>query len=495
MMHYSLPRLYVLVVSVLVGLNACSTVRQTTTSTTATSTSNTSPAISAETSARARTILKEAGLRMSADSTRAYTYDPPGSLNTNDKPVEFQKKRTFAFPTAGISFSNEFDGARLNDVRMVDDSTFIGVLAPENAPVNYSAWYAFKVWSAKAPTKASAKTIRLTLTYLEARHRYVPKLSRKPSADWHSWKAIDSAAYKVHYDSAGRETTSATLRLAVSADTLWVSGHELFTSNDFEAWSANLAKLPFVKKSVLGTSSLGKPLIRLDIAEAAPSAPCVVIVSRQHPPEHTGTLALLPFVETLAGDTPLAKEFRQKFRVFIAPCMNPDGVDGGHWRHNAHGVDLNRDWNNFNQPEPRSVRDALLKMRDSLKTRFVFGVDFHTTQHDIFYTVSNPPMNTAADSAEYMRNPAYKQYNTASQERSKFVETWLERTQALFPTYQVTISDSPRTPNGATSGRWFDRELLAPSLTYEVGDETDRELIQQIGVGSAKVLMEMLLKQ
>jgi len=67
--------------------------------------------------------------------------------------------------------------------------------------------------------------------------------------------------------------------------------------------------------------------------------------------------------------------------------------------------------------------------------------------------------------------------------------------QKLFPTYQVTISDSPRTPNGATSGRWFDRELLAPAVTYEAGDETSRELIQSIGKGSANVLMEMLLKK
>jgi len=490
MMNSSILLLFVVGVAAVAALNACSTVRQTTTSTPPTGNSSTIPS---ETSAKARTILREVGLRMSTNASKAYSYDPPGSLNTTDKPIEFQKKRTFAFEAAGVYFSNDFEGARLNDVRMVNDSTFVGVLAPENAPVNYSAWYAFKAWSSS--TVPSTKTIRLTLTYREARHRYVPKLSRKPSADWRSWTKIDSAAYKVHYDSAGRETTSATLTLTLKRDTLWVSAHELFTSTDFEAWGRTLAKLPFVKKSVLGKSSLGKPLIRLDVAEAAPNAPCVVIVSRQHPPEHTGTLALLPFVETLVGDTPLAKEFRQKFRVFIVPCMNPDGVDGGHWRHNAHGVDLNRDWLNFNQPEPRFVREALLKMRDSLHTSFAFGIDFHTTQHDIFYTVSNPPLQTASDSAEYANNPAYKQFDANATKRSKFVDAWLERTQALFPTYQVTISDSPRTPNGATSARWFDRELHAPSLTYEVGDETDRELISQIGVGSAKVLMEMLLKQ
>ena len=34
----------------------------------------------------------------------------------------------------------------------------------------------------------------------------------------------------------------------------------------------------------------------------------------------------------------------EKFRVLAFPLMNPDGVDLGHWRHNAGGIDLNRDW-------------------------------------------------------------------------------------------------------------------------------------------------------
>jgi predicted deacylase len=282
------------------------------------------------------------------------------------------------------------------------------------------------------------------------------------------------------------------MRLALTQDTLWVSAQELFTSRDFEAWANNLTQQPFVRKSVLGTSVLGKPIIRLDISEAPPDAPCVVIVSRQHPPEHTGTLALLPFAETICANTALAKEFRQKYRVFLVPCMNPDGVDAGHWRHNAHGIDLNRDWYNFNQPEPRLVRDALVKMRDSLKTTFAFGIDFHTTQHDVFYTLSNPSGLTAQDSAN---TELMQLFTPDAAKRSVMVQTWLERTQKLFPKYQVMIDDSPRTPTGATSARWFDRVLLAPAVTYEAGDDTDRELIRQIGIGSANVLMEMLLKK
>ena len=79
----------------------------------------------------------------------------------------------------------------------------------------------------------------------------------------------------------------------------------------------------------------------------------MAIVGRQHPPEVTGSMALMEFVETIVGASDLAKEFRQSFRTIVIPLMNPDGVAAGNWRHNLNGVDLNRDWGPF-----RAARDA-----------------------------------------------------------------------------------------------------------------------------------------
>ena len=41
--------------------------------------------------------------------------------------------------------------------------------------------------------------------------------------------------------------------------------------------------------------------------------------------------------------------------------MNPDGVDLGHWRHNAGGIDLNRDWSVYNQKEIKTTVDFISK--------------------------------------------------------------------------------------------------------------------------------------
>ena len=50
-----------------------------------------------------------------------------------------------------------------------------------------------------------------------------------------------------------------------------------------------------------------------------------------------------------------AKAFLGNHRIVLAPMPNPDGVDKGHWRLNDGGLDLNRDWGKFTQPETRAL--------------------------------------------------------------------------------------------------------------------------------------------
>jgi cytosolic carboxypeptidase protein 6 len=115
----------------------------------------------------------------------------------------------------------------------------------------------------------------------------------------------------------------------------------------------------------------------------------VLVISRQHPPEVTGTIALVAFVEEITGNSPLAHEFRRHFRTHIVPIMNPDGVDLGHWRHNTRGVDLNRDWIDFLQPETRMVRVAFLRETSRPGAAVWFATDFHSTQRDVTYEVGD----------------------------------------------------------------------------------------------------------
>ena len=76
-----------------------------------------------------------------------------------------------------ISLSNEFLGGRLNNAYYGGKDTIIAVIKPENAPINKSAWFSFKIWS------KTEKRVTIKLTYQDGEHRYIPKVS-KDGINW-----------------------------------------------------------------------------------------------------------------------------------------------------------------------------------------------------------------------------------------------------------------------------------------------------------------------
>ena len=396
----------------------------------------------------------------SQEEIKGLPYDPPGSTVTTNKTIYPQHKRTFLFSGSKLYVSNEFPGSRLNDFYQEDDSTFIAVIEPENSPINNSAWYSFKIWS------EMDREINLKILYKDGSHRYIPKLSY----DGNNWRPIDTNYY---FNDTSKGI--ANLKLKIKPTSLWVSAQELFLSDDYESWIDELMTKSFLKKSVIGESAKGRAINKIEINEGNKDPDLVFIIGRQHPPEVTGAFALKSFVEKLIDDSELSKNFRKRFRVIVIPLVNPDGVDEGHWRHNSNGVDLNRDWFAFNQPETRLVRDELLKTAGQSQSKVKFFVDFHSTQQDVFYI-------TAKDSSLDF-DPTYET-----------TKSWLNRTQEIFPDYKLNVDESLNDYNAPTSDDWAYNVFNAPALTYEIGDETDRALIRKICSGAAEAMMEILLK-
>src|SRR6056297_2658753 len=97
--------------------------------------------------------------------------------------VHNQWKGEFKFDN-GITLSNNFQGARLNDAISTDDSIITVVVSPENTPIRVNPWYAFKIWSEEN------KETYIKFTYPESgvTHRYYPKIS----SDGIKWKDLPS---------------------------------------------------------------------------------------------------------------------------------------------------------------------------------------------------------------------------------------------------------------------------------------------------------------
>ena len=293
--------------------------------------------------------------------------DPVKKVNTETVPIQFQYKNVFNLGN-GIYCSNKFNGARLNGASFTKDSLITVLITPENTPVNASSWYAFKIWS------VVERNVTVKLSYsVGYYHRYYPKLS----FDGMNWEKVDSLKYDVHFDEQ-QKPVSASMKLKIGPDTLWISAQELMTSSHVENWINKIESNSFVTKSKIGESRAGKPINALKIGESDDKQ-IILILSRQHPPEITGYMAMQAFTETICSDNETAESFRNKYNTYVIPLANPDGVDNGHWRHNNGGIDLNRDWGDFNQPETAAIRDFVKYTVDSAGGKILFFIDFHST--------------------------------------------------------------------------------------------------------------------
>ena len=392
--------------------------------------------------------------------TELKTLEYPIDADTSSKPIQIQEKKVFTSVVRGqkVFLSNKFDGARLNDVRVLNDSTIAVHITPENTPINPSPWYAFKLWS------DTSLSLCIRFSYPDSvRHRYFPKLKTKGQPKEQSWSKIDSA----NVLSFSRD--SFMIRLNVSTDTSILSAQKLIPSEKVYAWSKNLSKkyADLVHYSVIGKTPLQRDIPVLDLYTGIKSKPVVVLITRQHPPEVTGYLAFQHFVERILEKN---ADLLSSYRILAFPIMNPDGVDLGNWRHNSKGVDLNRDWAYYRQSEIKQVVSYIIKEVERQNNELVLGLDFHSTYYDVFYT-------NEEDSTVSMPN---------------FLSEWFKGLEGNIGGYAVNEKRS--TSKKAVSKGWFFNYYNAVGVTYEMGDTTSMENIARVANTSADVMANFLKK-
>ena len=351
----------------------------------------------------------------------------------------------------------DFDGAAVAACRPTRRG-FVVRIEPEDEPINPSPWYAFQL------TPKAAGTVQVEIDYGEARHRYRPKRSE----DGEHWALLDEADVRLR-----RKDHAVRLDIALDGAPVMVAGQEIVDEADNDAFLENLAADGFHLIEI-GASIEGRPIRALSTTplSEAPKGDIVLLIGRQHPPEVTGALAMQSFLSTVFGDTELAKAFRTRFQVIAIPLLNPDGVAHGHWRHNLGGVDLNRDWGPFTQPETQAVLALLDAIDDSPQADLKLMLDFHSTKRNVFYT----------QAVEEETDPA------------GFTGAWLAAAGAwLGEAYPIDRAERHQS-NLPTAKNYVFRRFGAPSITYELDDRADRDLIKRSAPIFAEEAMRTLLE-
>jgi len=380
------------------------------------------------------------------------THEYAKPVDTETREIAYQETGTYLI--AGVGATNNFPAARLNKFDRINDSLYEATITPENAPINPSPWYAFKIWAKEA------RTLNVRLEYGKFWHRYNPKIS----SDGEHWEALDSTLVQLGVDS-----TSATIKLNIDKDTLWVAAQEIQDTRRVEEWVNSFKNNALVTIGKAGESAMGRPLLHMNITKGAnDKKPTILVISRQHPPEVTGYFAMKAFIETLIEEGG-NNGFFDRYRLMVYPLMNPDGADLGHFRHNTGGVDLNRDWSAYHQPEIAQITQHMVNETKEHKNKVLLGLDFHSTFRDVYYTPDESVKRKIPD----------------------FTKTWLESIRSALNIDD--INESPGKGERPTSSAWFNRQFGATGITYEIGDKTPREFIKKKGEVSAHALMDYFL--
>lgn len=355
-----------------------------------------------------------------------------------------------------VIFDGSFAGARLDSVQNLDNNRYIAHISPAFEPVNPSTYFAFSVSSREE------RTIEVQLNYGKHKHRYIPKLS----TDRVSWKKIDPKAMP-------RDTAdgTATIKLKVSPQKLYVAAQEIETTEDTYRWLDSLLKTRSeLKKVVAGKTVLNKENYCVEL-EKEYVKDAIGLIARQHPPETPGgTVGFKAFYETLMSDTELAETFRSQFNIYAFPLFNPDGADMGNWRHNANGIDLNRDWIEFSQPETQMAKRYFEnKKQEGYKLQFV--LDFHTSHSGPYLLV----------------------LDSLNQSKSKHItKDWIN---GIKNNSKFVVEDRKRSQNLPYCYNYFYNTFGCESVTYEDGDEVDRNIIKQKAKVYATELMKILINK
>lgn len=348
--------------------------------------------------------------------------------------------------TNGVQVSVDFPSGGRHTCRVSADGDVTLDVIPEGTPINGSPWYAFRL-----DTTRDAR-VRITLDYGAYEHRYSPKVTRD-GVNWASLRRRDVVV--------ASDERRATMTISLRPGTTFVAAQPILTPDAMHDWARRTLAPHSFEQVEYGHSVDGRPLIAY---RGGDGRELIYAMTRQHPPETTGAVAFRAFVERIMSDSAEARAFRSRFRILLVPVPNPDGVLRGHWRWGNGGIDLNRDWRDFEQPETRALRDLILAEAQNRQTVAFF--DFHSTHRNVVYA---PPLDVDSPTIDFL--PLLRE------RLSRSVDHELPWTYSHSET-------------GNTSKSWALSALRAPGLTMELDDEATDAQAQRIGRTVADALMD-----
>ena len=290
------------------------------------------------------------------------------------------------------SLHTNFEGGSLGKIQRVSPTHFRCAVKGEvdqDGRNRQASWYYFRL------DHAAGQEITIELIDLGGEYNYQPGAfsitkDTRPvySEDGKTWRHFREQ--EVRWDA---QALSLRLRFKPAKDRVWIAHVPPYTTTDLARLLKILHRSPFLHQAVIGRTAGGRNLLLLTITNpATPEAnkKVVWLMARQHAWEAGTSWVAEGAIRFLLSSDPEAARLRDEVVFKIFPMADPDGVARGGVRFNAHGYDLNRNWDAVNprlMPEIAAQRKAVLDWVDAGR------------RIDLFLTLHN------TEDTEYLEGP------------------------------------------------------------------------------------------
>ena len=145
-------------------------------------------------------------------------------------------------------------------------------------------------------------------------------------------------------------TNRVRLHVEMPGQRLYVARVEPYRLSDLDRFLSAIRTNSLVQISTVGKTVQGRPLEIVRVGH--PTAPYRVFLrARAHPWEPAGNWIVEGLVNRLLRGDAEAKQYLERYCVYIMPMANKDGVALGRTRFNLEGKDLNRGWDKPADPQ------------------------------------------------------------------------------------------------------------------------------------------------
>ncbi len=181
------------------------------------------------------------------------------------------------------------------------------------------------------------------------------------------WRVLTEASYQ--YDPV-RECMEITFR--PDRDPFYIGWSILYTPQHLRRYLGKVYLVDCVAVERIGSSIEERPIYLVTIASRdaiQDQKPAIWVIAQQHGYEMGGGPICEGIMDFLASDDPAAEQARNELVWKIVPMVNPDAASRPWFRYNAHGIDLNRNWDASDnasghdaaasEPEVQAVKETI----------------------------------------------------------------------------------------------------------------------------------------